>query len=101
MTGAKSIAMTAIVCASPGQVSRDLAGEAVILHLTSGQYYGLDPVGARIWNLLQQPITVQKLLDTILAEYEVEPRQCQNDLLALLEHLAEEKLIGVRDGIAS
>jgi coenzyme PQQ synthesis protein D (PqqD) len=101
MPGAQDISMTAVVCASPGQVSRDLGGEAVVLQLTSGRYYALDPVGARIWNLLQQPISVQQLLDTILAEYEVDPAQCQSDILALLKDLAAERLINLRDGIAS
>jgi len=40
---------------SKDQVSCDLAGEAAILNLKNGVYYGLDPVGARIWNLIQEP----------------------------------------------
>ena len=41
--------------ATKDQVSCDLAGEAAILNIKSGVYYGLDPVGARIWNLMQEP----------------------------------------------
>ena len=52
------ITTDSIVVASPDQVSSDLAGEIVMLNLASGTYYGLDEVGARIWNLVQQPTPV-------------------------------------------
>ena len=77
------------------QVSSDLDDEAVILHLKAGVYYGLDSVGARIWALIQEPKTVDQIKDTILREYEVEPDQCERDVLALLEELAAEDLIEI------
>ena len=84
------------VVATKEQVSANLAGEGVILHLKDGVYYGLDPVGARIWELIQEPKTVNDVRDTILREYDVEPDRCERDLLALLQELAGRGLIEVR-----
>ena len=78
------------VVAAKEQVSSDLAGEAVILDLKSGVYYGLNPVGASIWNLIQEPRTINEVRDAILAQYEVEPEQCDRDIKALLEELEAE-----------
>ena len=64
-----------IVKVADEQVSCDLAGEAVILHLKSGEYFGLNEVGARIWNLIQEPKRVDAVLESVLEEYEVEPDQ--------------------------
>ena len=50
----KTLFRDAIVKAAKEQVSCDLAGEAVILNLKSGQYFGLNEVGTRIWNLIQE-----------------------------------------------
>ena len=75
------------------QVSANLENEAVILHLKDGVYYGLNPVGARIWNLLQEPRSVNQLRDVLLSEYEVEPRRLEEDLLQLLQELAGRGLI--------
>jgi len=83
--------------AARDQVSSNLDGEAAILNLKNGVYYGLDPVGARIWSLIQEPTTVAELRDAIVEEYEVEPDRCERDLLALLRDLAAEGLIEVRD----
>ena len=55
-----------VVIASSEQVSCDLDGEAVILNLKDDVYYGLNPVGARIWNLIQEPKTVGKIKDVLL-----------------------------------
>jgi hypothetical protein len=91
------ISRDSIVVAAHEQVSCNLAGEAVILHLTSGVYYGLDAVGARIWNLIQVPMNVNDLRDVLLEQYDVDPDRCERDLVALLEDIAAQGLIEVRN----
>jgi hypothetical protein len=81
--------------ASTDQVSCDLAGEAAILNLKNSVYYGLDTVGARIWTLVQEPITVGAVRDAMVREYDVEPERCERDLIDLLQKLAAEGLIAI------
>lgn len=83
------------VTVSPDVVSCDLAGEAAILNMKDGVYYGLDPVGASIWNLIQKPIILEEVRDQILEEYDVEEEECQEDLLELIEQLIENGLVEV------
>ena len=90
-----------IVVAAKEQVSCNLAEEAVILNLKAGVYYGLNPVGARIWNLIQEPRTVHEIRDAILEEYDVDPDRCESDLLVLLRDLAAKELIRTKDEAAS
>ena len=85
------------IVVTKNQVSSDLGGEAVILDLKSGVYYGLNNVGTRIWNLLQEPKTINEIKDAILEEYEVEPNCCQHELLALFQELLAVGLIEVSD----
>lgn len=93
-----TLSRSSIVVAAKDQVSCDLAGEAAILNIRNGVYYGLDPVGARIWQLIQQPRSVDEVRETLVGEYEVEPERCAQDLVALLEQLLAEGLIEVREG---
>lgn len=86
-----------IVVLSKEQVSVDLDEEAVILNLKSGEYFGLDAVGIRIWNLIREPRGVREIRDVITEEYEVEPGRCGHDLLAFLDRLAVEGLIQVKN----
>jgi hypothetical protein len=88
----------AVVVASQDQAFTNLEDEAVILNLKDGIYYGLDPVGGRIWNLLQKPRKFGEILKILLEEYEVAPERCEQDLMRLLGELAARGLIVIRDG---
>ncbi len=77
------------------QVSCNLAGEAMILNLSKGIYYSLDPVGARVWALIQEPRTFAELQDTLSKEYEVDADSLETDLRDLLHQLAGHGLIDV------
>jgi len=92
------IVETSTVVAVPNQISSSLGEEAVILELTQGVYYGLNAVGARIWELLKEPRTAGEIRDVILDEYDAEPEAVTRDLLGLLTELADRGLIEVRDG---
>lgn len=92
----RTISASSIVVAARDQISSDLAGEAVILHLNSGKYYGLDPVGARIWSLIKEPKMLSDVRDALLDEYEVEANSCERDLMELVAKLAAEGLVEVK-----
>jgi hypothetical protein len=85
------------VVAVKDQVSCDLAGETAILGLKAGVYYGLDPVGSRIWNLIQKPIAVADIHKVLLDEYDVDSDRCERDLHGLLQKMVDEGLIEVVD----
>jgi hypothetical protein len=89
-----------IVVAQSAQVSSELAGDTVILDLKSGQYYSLNEVGTRVWNLIQKPRTVQEIHQIILDEYDVESEQCSSDLFSMLEELNAIGLIEVQHEVA-
>jgi hypothetical protein len=92
-----TITMDTMVVASPQQVSADLSGEVAILNLDSGVYYGLNVVGAFIWNLIQEPTRVREIYEAVLGEFDVDHEQCQNDVDRLLRKLADESLIEIEN----
>ncbi|MCC7353726.1 MAG: PqqD family protein [Anaerolineae bacterium] len=96
-----AMSMQSIVIATKEQVSCDLDGEIVILDLKNGIYYGLDAIGARIWNMLQEPQTVGAIRDAILLEYDVEPERCGQDLLGLLRDMGDKGLVETRNETAT
>jgi hypothetical protein len=91
-----TLTLDSVVVAAPDQVSSDLADEVVILNLANGVYYGLDPVGADVWNFIQQPQRIAAVRDYVVSQYDVEPARCEQDILALLQDLAANNLIQVQ-----
>ncbi|MDB4971662.1 MAG: hypothetical protein JWN48_3 [Myxococcaceae bacterium] len=94
------IAPDVTVVVSPNQVSTSLgpdAGhEAVILGAEAGEYFGLNEVGARIWELVQEPVRVSAICATVCAEYEVSEAECERDVIELLVELRSKGLLDVR-----
>ena len=81
------------VTLSPDALLQEVAGETVILDLASETYFGLDEVGTRIWQLLEEHGRLQPVFDALLQEYEVEASQLAEDMTNLLARLQEAGLI--------
>ena len=80
----------------PTQVmARTVGDETVILDLASGTYYGLDPVGARIWQLLAEGQSLAQVCEAMRAEYEVTREDIERDVLALVQTLLERQLVSL------
>jgi hypothetical protein len=90
-----SLSVHSIVIAASEQVSCPLGDESAILNLKNTVYYGLNPVGARVWSLLQRPRRISELRDALLEEYEVDADSCERDLLELLQKMRTEGLIEI------
>ena len=78
-------------------VAREVNGEMVLLDLNSGQYFGLDPIGGRIWELLSEdPRTLAELCDTIETEFDAPRARIEADLMTLAKQLQEQELIAAK-----
>ena len=85
----------AILRTSTDAVSCELDCEVTILNVRSGEYYGLDEVGASVWRMMSQPRTVRELIKEMTSEYDVGPAQCESDLISLIGKLAEYGLVEI------
>ncbi len=79
-------------------VFREIAGESVLLDLRTGEYFGLNEVGTRIWSLLAETGSLGLAHERLLEEFEVDPSQLRRDLLSLVEELARRCLVDLDDG---
>ena len=80
----------------PAQVMARVVGdETVILDLANGIYYGLDPVGARIWQLMAEGQTLMQTCEAMLAEYEVTREDIERDVVALGQTLLDKNLVSI------
>lgn len=78
-------------------LSQEVSGETVLLDMHSESYFGLDEVGTRIWQLLQQQPDLRQVYEAMLDEYDVEAGQLQSDLLELIASLEEAGLVKTQE----
>lgn|SRR5690554_5021540 len=73
-------------------LAQEVGDETVLLDLASEQYFGLDPVGTRIWELLADAPALEHVHGTLCAEFDAEPERIRTDLLALVQRLLDAGL---------
>ena len=72
-----------------------LGEEVAILNSKTGAYFGLDPVGSRIWCLVAGGAAIDEVVSTLLSEYGVDEQQIRSDLKELIERLASRSLVEI------
>jgi hypothetical protein len=89
------IQLSTVVIQSKEQVSCNLDDEVALLNLKSALYFGLDEVGACIWQALSEPRRADELCQIVLNHFEVEENQCRVDTLEFLTRLKNAGLIDI------
>jgi hypothetical protein len=74
-------------------LARTIEDEVVLLNAESGLYYGLDQVGARMWDLLGEHRRLGAIHERLLEEYDVTAERLWDDLVALVRELGAEDLV--------
>lgn len=74
-------------------IATDMDGETVMMNMERGEYLGLGGVGARVWELLAQPMSLEQLVQAVCAEFEVDAATCRADLQAFVDDLRANGLL--------
>lgn len=73
----------------------DLDGEKVMMNLDKGEYFMMNEVGSRIWEIINGTMNVKGIVDTLRSEYEVDEETCKDTVIEFLERLNNADLIRV------
>jgi len=75
---------------------QEIDDEMVILDTASEEYFGLDTMGAVMWQELQKSGSLQQVYDVISAAYEVDTVRLENDIIAFAEVLLDAGLLKIK-----
>ncbi len=73
------------------------SGEVVLLNLVTEAYYGLDEIGARMFEILQAGGRLDDAVATLLDDYAVDQATLETDLRALAAELVKHGLLATVD----
>ncbi len=74
-------------------ISGRLHDELVMMDISQGKYFSLNPVATRIWDLLEKPMDCNELCSLLVEEYEVEPGRCNEEVEELLQEMEKLGLV--------
>jgi Coenzyme PQQ synthesis protein D (PqqD) len=75
----------------------EMDNDVVMMSIEKGEYYGINPIGSRIWELLETSLRVSDLCQTLMVEYNVDENRCISDVVAYLQQLLEKNVITIVD----
>ncbi|PLK43117.1 PqqD family protein [Emticicia sp. TH156] len=70
-----------------------LGDEAVMMNLATGDFLGLNPVAADIWELTAQQVTIEYLIEQLLEKYDIDAEVCTTETLAYLQEMQKENML--------
>lgn len=75
-------------------LSSKIDEEVVLMSIKADSYFGLDPIGSHIWELLSiKPATLNELVQVLMDEYDIDKEICLKDVQAFVDTMSERKLI--------
>jgi hypothetical protein len=92
------IGMETVVVRDRDVIYSEMDGEAVMVSMERGEYYGMNVTGTRIWNELENPVKVADLCAGLKTRYNVSQDKCESDVLKFLNLMAEKGVVRVLEG---
>lgn len=92
---AVTIDMNSTIVRDNDIIFSELDGEAVMVSMERGEYYGINPIGTQIWGEIETPRKVSDLCELLITDFNVTLEQCGKDVLAFLNMLAEKGVVKV------
>ncbi|PAU74734.1 PqqD family peptide modification chaperone [Halomonas salipaludis] len=90
-----TISSTTLLKRNPDMVAANIDGDVVMMGVDQGQYYGITGVGSRVWELLENPVSIDGITEVICQEYETDPATCREDMSKFVNDLIKIDLIEV------
>ncbi|WP_407946311.1 lasso peptide biosynthesis PqqD family chaperone [Paenibacillus alkaliterrae] len=95
MISTHTLLLDQLVVRGDNNIVSDMGGEKVMLSIENGKYYNLGVMGGQIWDLVDEPVTIASVVDSLIQEFDVEKAQCEEQVLLFLSHLLEERLLQI------
>lgn len=73
-----------------------MGNELVMMDVSQGKYFGLNPLATHIWQLLASPMSLDMLVSKLVLEFDVSENECRADTEMFLLQLVDKQLVKVQ-----
>ena len=82
-----------VIKRNPEIVHADMDDEIVMMSIEKGEYFGIDAIGSRIWEMLEGEKSIGEICAGLCASYDVDESVCRQDVIRFLENMHERNII--------
>ncbi|MFC2086797.1 lasso peptide biosynthesis PqqD family chaperone [Bacteroidota bacterium] len=87
--------LESVINRNPNIIASEIDEEKVMMSIEMGEYFGIDKIGSRIWDMIEKKIKIKELIENLQEEFEVDQPTCEHDVFEFLTELYNKKLIEV------
>lgn len=88
-----TITMSTRIMRHPDLMAVPMDGDLVMMSISQGNYYGINPVGVTIWENLQTPQTIEQLCEAVMREFAVDADTCSKDVQTFITQMLDQKIV--------
>jgi hypothetical protein len=74
-------------------LSGRLLDEVIMLDMDKGKYLYLNSVATRIWDLLENPVSMDEICSKLMEEYDVDPKRCRSDVNEIVKKMIQSGMV--------
>ena len=93
MTTSALIDLQTALARSEGILYSEVDGDVTMMSVETGKYYSLSDVGARIWALLERPMSPEQICNQLMVEYRVDRERCEGEVISVMRQMASEGIV--------
>jgi hypothetical protein len=82
---------------NPEIISSKIDDEVVMMSIEEGKYFGLDPIGSIIWELLEEPLSLENIIPKLVEEFDVDEEQCFQDSSSFILDMLNKKTLLIQE----
>lgn len=93
MASGAQVSENSVIVKVADHLSCEVGEDTAILNFGNNTYFGLNEVGSVVWKMLAKPMRVGEIRNALVEEFEVDPRECLQDVISLISNLLEHQLV--------
>ncbi len=92
-----SITLQSLIARNLEIITNEIDDELVMMSVEEGKYFGLNAIGASIWEQLEEPKTIESIVNILLDKFEVNQEQCEKESLDFISEMIKKNVILVQE----
>lgn len=87
------ITLDTVVQLDPELIFSKVGEEIVLLSMETGDYFKVNAVGSRIWDLISEPMEIAEICNVLKSEYEIDSDVCENEVVSFISELKAKSFL--------
>ncbi len=88
--------MDIVLAKGENYIANEIDGEVVMMNIETGLYVSLNNTGKSIWNILDEPTSIENIIEYLINKYTITKEQCITDVIPFIEEMLKQEILIIK-----